>query len=517
VVSEALRIIMIDGHRVTPDKVIRVYNGIELNEYCPNASDRSSRHIRNEYGIGATDVLIGAIGRLVWQKGFEYLIKSLPEIANTHPDIKVIFVGDGPYRASLEKLCRQSRVEDKTIFTGYRSDIKRILSAIDIKVIPSLAEGFPMVTLEAMAMEKPIVATCIDGITEQITDGVEGILVPPRDPNALAAAINAIIENKDLARSLGSAARKRVEREFTVEQMIDETEKVYRSLLGLMNTFKPPEESCPYCHSAAEFDFSIHERQYHQCKSCDLIFKGNLQIEAEKDLVQYYEHGYFSEYANDQLSGSRNFIYSHILALMESETSVGKVLDVGCGCGFFLKEARNRGWDVAGVDPSEESIAYADKLLGSNIARKGTLEDLSQEKVYDVITMIDALGFSSAPWADVEKVKRLLKPGGLLFLRCSNGLLHSTLLKMSIKLKMDDVINNLLVFHKYPLTPRFIRRLLGDYGFSIVFIQNAMPSQGDFFNRLLKKAVGMTVNALHFLSSGRIIIGPSVEVIARKA
>ena len=251
-------------------------------------------------------------------------------------------------------------------------------------------------------------------------------------------------------------------------------------------------------------------------ESCDLIFKGNLQIEVEKDLVQYYEHGYFSEYANDQLSGSRNFIYSHILDLIERETTVGKVLDAGCGCGFFLKEARNRGWDVAGVDPSEESIAYADKLLGANIARKGTLEDFSQEQVYDVITMIDALGFSSAPWADVEKVKRLLKPGGLLFLRCSNGLLHSTILKMSSKLKMDDVINNLLVFHKYPLTPGFIRRLLGDYGFSIVSIQNAMPSQGNFFNRLLKKAVGIAVNSLCFISRGRIIIGPSLEVIARK-
>jgi L-malate glycosyltransferase len=231
VVSEALRKTIIDGHKITPDKVIRVYNGIELNEYYPNNSDQSSRQIRNEYGIGATDVAIGAIGRLVWQKGFEYLIKSLPEIAKTHPAIKVIFVGDGPFRGSLENLCCQLGVEDKTIFTGYRSDIKEFLSAIDIKVIPSLAEGFPMVTLEAMAMEKPIVATRIDGITEQITDGVEGILIPPRDPDALAAAINRIIEDKNLAHSLGSAARRRVEREFTVEKMIDETENVYRSLL----------------------------------------------------------------------------------------------------------------------------------------------------------------------------------------------------------------------------------------------------------------------------------------------
>jgi glycosyltransferase involved in cell wall biosynthesis len=232
VVSEALRKTMIDGHKITPDKVIRVYNGIELNEYRPNNSGQSSRQIRNQYGIETTEVLIGAIGRLVWQKGFEYLIKSLPEIAKRHAAIKVIFVGDGPYKESLQMLCRQLGVEDKTIFTGYRSDMKEILSAIDIKAIPSLAEGFPMVTLEAMAMEKPIVATSIDGIAEQITDGVEGILVPPKDPVALALAINRIIENKELARSLGSAARKRVEREFTVEKMIDETEKAYRALLN---------------------------------------------------------------------------------------------------------------------------------------------------------------------------------------------------------------------------------------------------------------------------------------------
>jgi len=82
-----------------------------------------------------------------------------------------------------------------------------------------------------MAMAKPIVATRIDGITEQITDGVEGILVPPRKPIALAAAINKVIENREFARSLGLAARKRVEKEFTVEKMINETEDVYHSLL----------------------------------------------------------------------------------------------------------------------------------------------------------------------------------------------------------------------------------------------------------------------------------------------
>ena len=231
VVSEALRKIMIDGHKVTPDKVIKVYNGIELNEYYPNKSDQSSRHIRKEYGIGATDILIGAIGRLVWQKGFEYLIRSFPEVLKSCPDARLLLVGDGPLRANLEVLSEALDMKDKIIFAGFRSDIKEVLASMDILVIPSLLEGFPMVTLEAMALAKPIVATCIDGLREQIIDGESGILLPPKDPSALTASIMKLLNDPQLAVRIGSNARKQVEKEFPLEKMIMETHEVYQSLV----------------------------------------------------------------------------------------------------------------------------------------------------------------------------------------------------------------------------------------------------------------------------------------------
>ena len=284
-----------------------------------------------------------------------------------------------------------------------------------------------------------------------------------------------------------------------------------------MDTFKSSKESCPYCHSVAEFDFSVHERQYFHCKDCDLMFQDIRGERNEKEQILYIQDWYFSECAGDQLSGSRNVIYSHVLDLIESEIGVGKVLDVGCGCGFFLKEARNRGWDIMGIDPSKESIDYSDRLLGTTFTCMGTLKDLSQENKFDVVTMIDSTGFSSEPWADIEKARTLLKEGGLLYLRFSNGVFHSALFKMSIKFKIDYFINNFLVCHRYTLTPSFIRRVLSDYGFSMVVIQNARFSEEGFINRLLKKAVSITLNSLYFISRGRIIIGPSLEVIARKA
>ncbi len=231
VVSEVLRETLLSRYKIQPYKVIKIYNGIELSEYNQDDSDEFFKRIRKEFNMGEDVFLIGGVGRMVWQKGFEYLIECVSEIVRTYPDTKILIVGDGPLRGSLEALSEELRVKDNLIFAGFRSDIKEILSAVDLLVIPSLQEGFPMVTLEAMAMAKPIVATRIDGITEQITDGVDGILVPPKDPSALAKAVIRVLTDKELARTVGLSAREKVEQEFSVEKMVAETEKVYLSLL----------------------------------------------------------------------------------------------------------------------------------------------------------------------------------------------------------------------------------------------------------------------------------------------
>lgn len=233
VVSEVLKETLLGSHKMQSDKVIKIYNGIELDEYKPNGKEVRSQklEVRREFGLSKDAPVIGAIGRMVWQKGFEYLIECVPEIVRMYPDAKILIVGDGPPRESLEALSKELRVRDNVIFTGFRSDIKKILSVVDLLVVPSLQEGFPMITLEAMAMVKPIVATNIDGVTEQIKDGVNGILVPPKDPSALATAVVRFLKDKELARTMGLAARKKVEQEFSVEKMVRETKKVYLSLL----------------------------------------------------------------------------------------------------------------------------------------------------------------------------------------------------------------------------------------------------------------------------------------------
>jgi len=233
VVSNSLKRLMVKERGIPDQKVSRIYNGIELDEYMPNGKEIRSQksEVRRKFEVAKDAPVIGAIGRMVWQKGFEYLIEAVPSIIQGFRKAKVLIVGEGPQKKELEALGERLKVKEKLIFTGFRSDIRDILSAVDLLVIPSLLEGFPMVTLEAMAMAKPIVATNIDGITEQITNGENGILVPPRDPAALATAVIKLLGDKKSAQQMGIAARGKVEQEFSVERMVSETEKVYMALL----------------------------------------------------------------------------------------------------------------------------------------------------------------------------------------------------------------------------------------------------------------------------------------------
>jgi glycosyltransferase involved in cell wall biosynthesis len=232
VVSDGLIDILKNHHNISENKIYKVFNGIETRLYnSEQKSDCSKNIIRRSFGISNTEFVIGAIGRFCWQKGFEYLIRSLPDVLLKYPDVKVLLVGDGPLRKTIKDLTKFLSIEKNVIFTGFRNDIKDILSSMDIIVVPSLVEGFPMIILEAMAMEKPIVATRIDGITEQLKDEKEGILIPPRNPLSIATAIFKIKENSGFANKIGRAAGKKVKKYFSVNRMIKETENIYISLI----------------------------------------------------------------------------------------------------------------------------------------------------------------------------------------------------------------------------------------------------------------------------------------------
>ncbi len=175
---------------------------------------------RYEDGEDPVDTNLLFVGRLAPVKGLPILLRALEPLKAKYPKIHLTVIGDGQGRKALEKQTRQAGLSDNVSFVGYKSqsEVAEALAASDLFVLPSFAEGVPVVLMEAMAARRPVVTTQIAGIPELVTDGASGLLVPPGNPEALTAAIDKILANPARATAMGIAGRAMVESAFDVSK-----------------------------------------------------------------------------------------------------------------------------------------------------------------------------------------------------------------------------------------------------------------------------------------------------------
>ena len=170
--------------------------------------------------------LIGNIGRLSEQKGMEYFIKAVPAVIKEHPDTEFFIVGTGEDEQKLKDLAKGLPVT----FLGYRTDVQNIMSQLDLVVLSSLWEGLPLTPIEAFSVGKTIVATSVDGTPEIVDDNVNGLLVAPKDPDAIAEKINCLIANPDKKHQMEINAKKTFEERFSFDIFAQKYIDFYRSL-----------------------------------------------------------------------------------------------------------------------------------------------------------------------------------------------------------------------------------------------------------------------------------------------
>jgi glycosyltransferase involved in cell wall biosynthesis len=210
-----------------PRRVECVSLGIDLSRF-----DRALAQTERvaEYRGGASRV-VGVIGRLVPQKAIHVLLDATPALLRADPTTRVLVVGDGPLRATLESQARRLGIDHAVRFAGYQEDVVSAYAAMDVFVLPSRDEGFGLVFLEAMAMGVPVVGTRVIGSEDAVEDGVTGLLVPYADAAALAGVVRRLLDDAELARRLRDTAAERVRRQFSREQFTAQVETVYRGLL----------------------------------------------------------------------------------------------------------------------------------------------------------------------------------------------------------------------------------------------------------------------------------------------
>jgi glycosyltransferase involved in cell wall biosynthesis len=170
--------------------------------------------------------VIGSLGRLDSQKGYDVLLRALVEV----PRARVVIVGDGPERGRLERLASELGVADRFEILGWRDDARRFLGGFDIFTLPSRYEGFPLSIVEAMLARTPVVASNVASIPEAVEHGHTGLLVPPDDPSALAAALQKVLDMEDRGLSLADAAQARARERFTATVMAQRFVDLYREV-----------------------------------------------------------------------------------------------------------------------------------------------------------------------------------------------------------------------------------------------------------------------------------------------
>jgi len=236
--SEAIRqMLLADG--VPPDRTTTVHEGIDLR----HVEAAAPVNVHEAFWLPHGAPVIGNVAALVPHKGQRHLIEAAHLVVRDLPDARFVILGEGELREALERQVREYHLEKHVLLPGFRTDVLGCIKSFDLFAMSSVTEGLGTSLLDAMACARAIVATRAGGIPEIVEDGVQGLLVPPRDHAAMAHAIVSLLRDDDRRRRMGEAGSARVRARFTVERMVEETAAVYARVAGrphVMDTERPP-------------------------------------------------------------------------------------------------------------------------------------------------------------------------------------------------------------------------------------------------------------------------------------
>ncbi len=232
---EARRVITCSQHmrweatrlfELPPDKVDVVPNGVDRARWSPDATAAQAARAR----LAPEGPLVVFAGRLEWEKGGHTLVAAMPRLRRRHPGLRLVVVGRGSQRDALTEQARALRVAGSVDFTGWldEDELKAVVAAADVAVVPSVYEPFGLVALETAAIGTPLVVARTGGLAEVVRDGESGLVVPPLDAASLADAVSALLRDEVLARRVARTAREVVAREHDWAGLAGRTVEVYR-------------------------------------------------------------------------------------------------------------------------------------------------------------------------------------------------------------------------------------------------------------------------------------------------
>ncbi|MBN2119683.1 MAG: class I SAM-dependent methyltransferase [Candidatus Omnitrophica bacterium] len=265
-----------------------------------------------------------------------------------------------------------------------------------------------------------------------------------------------------------------------------------------------------------------------KCKRCGLVYK-NPRLTEEEALKQVESDGIIPEHRREVWHDSKIKLFERNLKRIEVLQAKGRLLDVGCGYGLFLKLALENGWQVWGVEPSRSAYEHAREEFKLDNIQKTTLRKAGfSENFFDVVTLWDVVALFYDPLAELKETRRILKPEGIVGIRVHNAIFQLFFQRL---LRILAVINRKLklkpsIFHPYTFSPKTIRKILERAGLEIIAIEVSEPTQGDPCLtggalgaggvQLIKTAMHYACKAIYYLTFRRLILSSAMLVFARK-
>lgn len=225
-ISRAIQRVLVDGG-VDESRIAVVHSGIDLGRF----ENVPPNNFREELGFPAEAPVIGNVAAMADHKGQRYLIAAMPSVLAAEPQARLVIVGDGELRGALEAQVRELDVGRAVTFTGFRTDVPQWLDFFDVFVMSSHLEGLCTSVLDALAMRRPVVVADAGGLPEIVTHEEHGLVVPAKDPEALAQAIVRLLGDRELGRRLAEAGRRRVQTQFSADRMVEGTLGVYDEVM----------------------------------------------------------------------------------------------------------------------------------------------------------------------------------------------------------------------------------------------------------------------------------------------
>ena len=213
---------------VRNDRLSLIENAIDTEQFQRRVAPSEKRKM---LGLAECDTLVGAVGRLSAEKGFDVLIRAFDEIRKQTESVRLVVLGDGPERNSLQQLIDSLNLNEQVELVGFQSETRDWYEAMDVYALSSLREGLPNVVLEAMAMETPVVSTAVAGVPDLVQDRQNGRVVPIGDQGALTSALLDLIREPEQRQGYAQQARRDIETSYSFDQRMKKVAAIYDDLL----------------------------------------------------------------------------------------------------------------------------------------------------------------------------------------------------------------------------------------------------------------------------------------------